>query len=406
MDADWKVIFTDKVSEYKDKIATCKNPDYVEEYKNSLAEYEFRLENNIPPSDWRKWVLFDYLDLKKSNKDKSKINYLENIIKNDDWVTYYKSIDEKNIQTQTTYDKYSYGYESLLVELEINQLRYKYNIHPSFNDTDWMSQYLNTYQGNRTRILENKYGITTITDNQVKEIENQNKILLYKIEHHIKNDATKSMSNYLNKTLFINILLLIICVIFASLSLTNEYSFGTIKNLFCYPFKRYKIFLSKMIVLAVICFAFINIMFLFSVIIGGVFFKFNSQLALVLINDKVVAMNQYLYSIIKYNLSFVEIFTYMSLAMLLSIAFKNSGITIGLIIGLSILSKTLLKYLGTLFYISGLKYLPFASFDFNQFFGGTIIVEGLTLPYAMVITLISLLTISLISIKLLNKQDI
>ncbi|WP_201715991.1 ABC transporter permease [Rossellomorea arthrocnemi] len=175
------------------------------------------------------------------------------------------------------------------------------------------------------------------------------------------------------------IVIQIFCLIIAGDIVSSEFSTGTIKLLLIRPISRVNILLSKYITILVIAMVLTAAHFLFSVILGSLwfydsFFDFN-------VNFFIVAG--------AYVLRFIELIVICSIAFTFSVLTRSSSFAIGSTIFLTFSAGTFLILMNERGLEWG-RYLFFANTDLQQYFFGTPPFEGMTFWFSVVVILVYL----------------
>jgi ABC-2 type transport system permease protein len=168
------------------------------------------------------------------------------------------------------------------------------------------------------------------------------------------------------------IVLQVFCLIIAGDIVSNEFSSGTIKLLLIRPVNRVKILLSKYLAVIVIATTLTSAHFLFSAVLGALwfydsFFEFN-------VNFFLVAG--------AYVLRFLELIVICSVAFTLSVLTRSSSFAIGTTLFLTFSAGTLLIVMNERGMEWG-RYLLFANTDLQQYFFGTPPFEGMTFMFSV-----------------------
>lgn len=414
MDANWEEQTKAEIKNLEQSL-TDKNlqDSYKGEIEINIKTDKVILKYNIKPSDWRRNLgrQLAVLDDENINISDDQTNALRSIIINDDWKTDIKNQNKMYEEDLENNPPVSYKYKEALNTLKISDLRFKYNIKPTLSDSDWKNNALIKLAMNKSSLLENEFFWAedqySLSDAEVKNLTDENILLLYKLEHDIPDVQIKSLSSYLEKSTILGTIVMVIMIVLSSMCITNEYTYGTNSQLLIYPYKRWKVLISKCIVLALSTLGILIIIYLSSFLIGILFFH-NANIApfLMVQNGKAIEINYFIYILIKYIFIFIEITMYSSLAILLSLLSKNPGISIGITTILALVSKPILSTLSTTYKIDNLKFVPLSSFDFNQFIDNKILVSGITPPFAIIMTILSFLIIRYFSYSVFKNKEI
>ncbi|MFC7785926.1 ABC transporter permease [Rossellomorea sp. GCM10028870] len=176
------------------------------------------------------------------------------------------------------------------------------------------------------------------------------------------------------------IVLQVFCLIIAGDIVSSEFSSGTIKLLLIRPVNRMKILFSKYLTVIVIATILTTVHFVFSSILGILwfydsFFDFS-------VNVFIVAG--------AYVLRFLELVVISSFAFTLSVLTRSSSFAIGSTIFLTFSAGTFLLVMNERGMEWG-KYLLFANTDLQQYFFGTPPFEGMTFLFSVVVIMVYLI---------------
>jgi ABC-2 type transport system permease protein len=168
------------------------------------------------------------------------------------------------------------------------------------------------------------------------------------------------------------IVIQIFCLIIAGDIVSSEFSTGTIKLLLIRPISRVNILLSKYITILVIATVLTASHFLFSAVLGSLWFY-----------DSFFDLNVNFFIVAgAYVLRFVELIVICSIAFTLSVVTRSSSFAIGTTIFLTFSSGTFLILMNERGLEWG-KYLLFANTDLQQYFFGTPPFEGMTFWFSV-----------------------
>ena len=182
-----------------------------------------------------------------------------------------------------------------------------------------------------------------------------------------------------------NIILLVgmFSIIIAGGIVASEYNWGTIKLLLIRPIDRGKILVSKY--MAVIAFSLIllSASFVFSALMGLILFGIPDSMAPYLnyYKGNITEQNTVLHLAILYGLKFIHIAMFATMAFMISAVFRNSSLAIGLIHLFNDGRRRINWLISDKFQWA--KYVLFANTDLMQYFEGVPLVEGMTLPFSL-----------------------
>lgn len=211
-------------------------------------------------------------------------------------------------------------------------------------------------------------------DNYIKQVKNKNKLTK---ENNLKYDySLKHKTNYLNKskntleyTFTLVMFLALIIIIISGQMMSKEYSKKTINRILLLPYKRYKLFHSKLITLLIICFVYcillLLMMFLFTLVFNGSSELFTPSLEV--INNKVKEVSYLMLFLKQYFILLIPILFIIILAYSLSTITKNTAVSVSvsLFINISalVLATFLLSINVSLVEYTFLPYLDFTIFN-------------------------------------------
>jgi ABC-2 type transport system permease protein len=187
----------------------------------------------------------------------------------------------------------------------------------------------------------------------------------------------------------------IFCLVIAGDIVSNEFSSGTIKLLLIRPIKRKIILLSKYITVIVWALLLTTAHFLFSSLLGIVWF-YDSFLQFTV--DVFVVAGSYV-------LRFIEMILICSLAFTLSVVTRSSSFAIGLTICLTFSSNTMMILLNERGLEWG-KYLLMANTDLQQYFFATPPFEGMTFGFSVVVIGCYMVVFGVLSVFVFGRGDI
>lgn len=227
----------------------------------------------------------------------------------------------------------------------------------------------------------------------------------YALEHEI--DVTKSnlWGLVLSSAGLLDILGIFTIVIAADI-VAGEFSGGTIKLLLIRPVKRWKILLSKY--LATLLYALLGaaILMVSALIIGGFAYGFDGLgIPHLFVKDGMVHERSMLVqAFINYGYESVSLLMMVTLAFMISSAFRSSSMAIGSSIGLMFLGNVVV---GLLHKYSWVKYFLFANMNLRQYSpGNTPVVEGMTMGFSIAILILYFIAFNAIAWSIFTKRDV
>lgn len=238
-------------------------------------------------------------------------------------------------------------------------------------------------------------------------MESQIAINQYRIENDIPPSYVDySMWSFIDESSLMITFVGLFVIIIASGIVANEYSRGTIKMLLVKPYKRWKILLSKYITVILSLLFLLAILFITAAITGALFFGLGDTSAVYLTyeNGQVIEQSLLLYLIKLYVLSSVSTLLLATMAFMISAVFRTSGLAVGISIFLLLVGPIVTSNLAN--HIEWTKYTLFANTDLMQYLEGTVLMDGMTLEFSLVILAIHLILFLAISFYLFNNRDV
>lgn len=305
------------------------------------------------------------------------------------WLTNYeqagKAVDlMRNSLMQHDYESYI---EALKVhgkafdideEYEIRQVKALMETDPAgelvFSEANYMMGYLSQMDDKKNMI---DTGLSfelprILTDAKKEQLSNEIKILEYKLEkHNVYDEKSFAALEVMTITRYINQFVLVVLVILiAGSSISQEMATGSIKSLIIAPVRRWKIYTAKILSVVTWMIAASVLMSLLVCFSIGITFGFNMLPPyLYVAGGSVVEMPSVIYIILSDLTKNIWIFFYAFVAFMISCFTKNTGVSVGMSIGL-LLAHTIPQYFAdTKFPKVFLEFTPVANMNFaGKFF--------------------------------------
>lgn len=414
------------------------NPSYTEQYSNLISEllayttdlemYEVYSSNNISQTNNNGYIddiayqlaeakAYDniekqypdagaYVYLESMNPQK--IKRLENIIANNDYKDYI-ALQKENVK-----ETFEDGYEKD-IQLEALDLTLKAN--PDGENKGYMlnaaiQNFIEYSMSLETGINSSVNPPRPLSSDQRESLEKELIVTKYKLENRLISLDDNGMPESQLATLVMNgvgcFMVLVILLILAGGSISQEISSGSIKSLIISPTKRWKIFLSKIV----------------SLLITGIFltllaYAVSSVASLILFGEIGYAPYIYasngaaheippaLYGIAYMFADFIPVFVFMVFAFMLSIVTRNTAASVAIAIGTYFVGGMATGFM-TQFGINGewTKFIPFNNLEIaSQMFPSSVTSQmlqeitlstsptlGFSLCYLAVLTICMLYT--------------
>ncbi|MEK3799884.1 ABC transporter permease [Peribacillus sp. FSL H8-0477] len=227
----------------------------------------------------------------------------------------------------------------------------------------------------------------------------------YRIDHNLPPNATYNVWDFMTDAVsFISFVALFTIIIAAGI-IANEFSWGTIKLLLIRPINRVKILLSKYITVLLFALFMISILFVSSFLFGSIFFGFEgTQPYLAYVNGEIVERNIIIQLLIEYGLESVGLLMFTTLAFMISAAFRNSSLAIGLAIFFLLSGNIITGIIGA--YYDWAKYLIFANINLSQYINGSSLIDGMTMTFSVIMLAIYFFIFMVIAFVAFVKRDV
>jgi ABC-2 type transport system permease protein len=227
----------------------------------------------------------------------------------------------------------------------------------------------------------------------------------YHLEKNIRStDGT--MWDGVNGSAGLMIVITIFTIIIAGDSLAGEFSSGTIKLLLIRPASRVKILISKYISFLMFGMLLLLTLFIISIVVNGILYGFGYMdlpLISMTAEGQIVERSMVLNLWKTYMLNGVSTVMYVTMAFMISSAFRSSAMAIGFSIGALFAGNIVLEALQR---FDWSKYLLFANTDLTQHLTGRPFQEGMTLSFSIGVLAAHFLVFNLISWLIFTRRDV
>ncbi len=206
----------------------------------------------------------------------------------------------------------------------------------------------------------------TFSEIQKNTIIDQVRVYEYMLENGIEPYRTKSITNYILSLNSWFAIVVLLSIVISGKVITDEYKEGTMALLLTVPCKRSQILLSKILALLIICTAIILCFFVFSVLIGGIFFGFSGIAnRVVTCENGVVSCHSTLVQVMIKNIhNFFALLSCSSFTMMLATVFKSGIISTSASVSLYFAGAQLTV---SLYNMKWMKYSLFANMQLSVF---------------------------------------
>lgn len=195
-------------------------------------------------------------------------------------------------------------------------------------------------------------------------------------------------------------------IIIAAGIVASEFNWGTIKLLLIRPIKRGKILAAKYLTVLLFGLFMLFILFAFSGIYGMILFGFPSDPVPYLnyYNGTVTEQSMLVHLINYFGLKSINMIMLATMAFMISAAFRNSSLAIGLSLFLMFMGGQLTRLIAVKY--EWAKYILFANTDLLQYFEGAPVVEGMTLGFSVIMIIIYFLLFQAVAFYVFKKRDV
>ncbi|WP_338750334.1 ABC transporter permease [Bacillus sp. FJAT-52991] len=244
-----------------------------------------------------------------------------------------------------------------------------------------------------------------MTKDQKEQIQEEIKINEYRLAENVPLDTKTTMWSFVDdSTSFIGFAGLFMIIVAAGI-VASEYTWGTIKLLLIRPLSRSKILFSKYITVVLFGLFMIGILFLFSSLIGAILFGTSGEsVHLAYEGGKVVEQNLILYLLKVYLLTSIDIFMVATMAFMISAAFRNSSLAVGISLFLLSMGSTATMMIAMKY--DWAKYLLFANTNLMGYETGQVMVEGMTMGFSLTVLAVYFIIFHLLAFFIFSKRDV
>lgn len=366
---------------------------------------------------------YEYIDKNNEALTTSKAQYDEMLtaLKNNDWKYFAnKELDSLNTQIEELNTLIAQDSEnedlktqlkSLELQKEVVNLRLDKNInYGSDNYKSIAVQNYRMYMGNYIQSSQGK----NLTDEDKSEIngylENAN---LYKYDLYndteYQNTATANYTFQNSIGTYIAIIVMVV-VIVAGVSISEEFNKGTVKLLLVRPYSRTKILISKLIAVFITMLVTTVAILLLQFIIGGIVYGFGTYMMNVVQFDfttnSIITLNIFAYIGLIFICKLPIFILIGTLAFALSTLFLNSPLAVALPI-LGYMGSDVINMIAISYKWDWVKYFVTPNWDLSQYlFGGTPMFSGISIEFSITICAIYFVIMLVASIVSFKKRNI
>ena len=366
---------------------------------------------------------YEYIDKNNEALTISKAQYDEMLtaLKNNDWKYFAnKELDSLNTQIEELNTLIAQDSEnedlktqlkSLELQKEVVNLRLDKNIN--YGSDNYKSIAVQNYRMYMSNYIQSSQG-KNLTDEEKSEINGYlEKANLYKYDLYndteYQNTATANYTFQNSIGTYIVIIVMIV-VIVAGVSISEEFNKGTVKLLLVRPYSRTKILISKLIAVFITMLITTATILLLQFIIGGIVYGFGTYMMNVVQFDfttnSIITLNIFAYLGLIFICKLPIFILIGTLAFALSTLFLNSPLAVALPI-LGYMGSDVINMIAISYKWDWVKYFVTPNWDLSQYlFGGTPMFSGISVEFSITICAIYFVIMLVASIVSFKKRNI
>ena len=228
----------------------------------------------------------------------------------------------------------------------------------------------------------------------------------YRISHNIP-PGSHTVWDFTQQVISrIGVLVAVVVAIIAGDSVASEFAGGTIKALLTRAVGRTQVLASKY--LAMLLFGVFSLLVTLaaSLLTGGILFGFHGYSAVYIYQNAQHVISQIAmghWAFIEYGFQAVSILMTVTIAFMISTIFRSSALAIAISIVTLFVGNTLVFLLSQYGWV---KYILFANTNLEQFFTGSPVVKGLTLPFSITMLAIYFVVMLALSWQVFSRRDV
>ncbi|MBD2870957.1 ABC transporter permease [Paenibacillus arenilitoris] len=268
--------------------------------------------------------------------------------------------------------------------------------------SDWQNGLIEQNRGLQQELEQNK----ELSEEDKTRIASEIKLNEYYLEQDLNPDEL-TLWNYVSTSSSLTMLATLLTVIIAADMIAAEFTWGTIKLLLIGPASRTKIMISKYV--ATLGFALLLLLLTFAsaYAAGGILEGFDgtSQPMISITDGGVIEESSYwLHALEKYGFSVVSMLMYVTMAFMISSAFRSASMAIAFSLLFMLVGSSLSALLSG---YSWVKYLLFSNIDLTQYMeGATPLRPEMTLSFSIMILVAYYIVFQFVAWLLFTKRDV
>jgi len=204
-------------------------------------------------------------------------------------------------------------------------------------------------------------------------IQNEIAVMTYKLENDIGGGSDYYSAFSIPQTAMSGMtglgqfLVIILILILAGGTVSQEISSGSIKSLIISPTKRYKIFFAKLTSLIIVGLGSTLLIYLIAIPVHGLYFGFSNMIPYVYaIRGVASELNFYLYSFASGLIDYLDISVYMMLALMLSVITRNTAVSVGVSVAIYFGGNIVNSFVSIFASGEWMKFIPFNNMSLSS----------------------------------------
>jgi ABC-2 type transport system permease protein len=236
--------------------------------------------------------------------------------------------------------------------------------------------------------------------------ERQIAIKEYQLDRGLAPETGKNVWSFMGETQAVIGIIGVFTIIIAAGMVSSEFSWGTVKLLLIRPISRSKILFSKYLTVLLFGVLMLSCLYAISAAAGLLLFGPPEQPAphLAFVNGEIMERSMPVQLIADYLLSSIDVLMLATMAFMISAVFRNSSLAIGLSLFLFFMGGTVTMLLASRF--EWTKYVLFANTNLSVYFDGVPPIDGMTLPFSLLVLFIYFAVFQLLAFMVFAKRDV
>jgi ABC-2 type transport system permease protein len=338
-------------------------------YKIQDIKYELRQLENTPESNRDDTMLLERETLEQQ------LSGYENVIREKSFSSYlllendFIESDSSLTESQKEIQK-----ERLRLWQQLDSSGGLENDQTNYQVENLLSQYETLSRSLDEKLDYTSYeAIIPLTPDKYDELENKLAVLMYQIEHNLV--STQSSNPLAQSALdsmlgFGSFMIVLMMLILAGGSISQEIATGSIKSLIISPARRWKIFTAKVMSMISVSLAALLVLYVVAMLSHGIFFGFSSgQPYIFAVQGNASSIGFGLFQLAGLFVRLIDILIFMALAMMLSVLTRNTAAAVGISMAAYVGSSLAGQLLMLLPKAEWLKFLPITNLNLlDKFF--------------------------------------